>query len=99
MIDVQVALGLDRDVDARVPRQQIEHMIEEADAGFDRRATLSVEIDFDFAVGLRRLAWSSLSPALCAFERPANPLFARLLSGVAGIRHLGWRVNLNLPKT
>ena len=56
MIDVQVALGLDRDVDARVPRQQIEHVVEEADAGRDRRTPLPVEIDFDLDVGFLGLA-------------------------------------------
>ena len=37
MVDMQVALGLDLDVDARMPRQQIEHVVEKADAGRDRR--------------------------------------------------------------
>jgi hypothetical protein len=56
VIDVQIALGLDRDVDARVPRQQVEHVIEEADAGRDRRAAGPVEIDLDLHVGFLGLA-------------------------------------------
>ena len=52
VVDVQVALGLDRDVDARVPRQQIEHVVEEADAGRDVGDALAVEIDRDLDVGL-----------------------------------------------
>ena len=52
VVDVQVALGLDRDVDARVARQQIEHVVEEADAGRDVRDALAVEIDRDLDVGL-----------------------------------------------
>ena len=56
MIDVQIALGLDRDVDARVARQQIEHVVEEADAGRNRRTALPVEIDFDLDVGFLGLA-------------------------------------------
>ena len=35
MIDMEIAVGLDRDVDARMPGQQIEHMVEEADARGD----------------------------------------------------------------
>jgi hypothetical protein len=50
-IDVQVALGLDAEVDARVARQQIEHMVEKADAGRDRRHAGAVEIDRDLDVG------------------------------------------------
>ena len=56
MVDMQIALGLDRDVDARMPRQQIEHVIEEADAGRDLRAAGAVEIDFDLDVGFLGLA-------------------------------------------
>ncbi len=32
-IDVQVALGLERDVDQGVARQLLQHVVEEADAG------------------------------------------------------------------
>ena len=56
VVDVQVALGLDRDVDARVARQQIEHVVEEADAGRNRRDAPAVEVDFDLDVGFLGLA-------------------------------------------
>ena len=52
VVDVQIALGLDRNVDARVPRQEVEHVVEEADAGCNVRDTLAVEIDRDLDVGL-----------------------------------------------
>src|SRR5262249_56404226 len=52
MIDVQVALGLDREVDARMARQKLEHVVEEADPGRDRRNAGPVEIDRDLDVGL-----------------------------------------------
>ena len=51
MIDVQVALGLDVEVDPRMPRQKVEHVIEEADAGRNRRAAFAVEIDGDLDAG------------------------------------------------
>ncbi len=56
VVDMQVALGLDRDVDARVPRQQIEHVVEEADAGRNVAAAGAVEVDRDLDVGLLGLA-------------------------------------------
>ena len=36
LIDVQIALGLDRQIERRVLGQQREHVVEEADAGGDR---------------------------------------------------------------
>ena len=56
VVDMQVALGLDREVDARMARQQVEHVVEEADAGRDRRRAGAVEIDLDLDVGLLGLA-------------------------------------------
>ena len=44
VIDVKVADRLHRDVDARMPGQQIEHMVEEADAGRDVRCAGSIEV-------------------------------------------------------
>ena len=81
VIDMQVALGLDRDVDARVPRQQVEHVVEEADAGRNGRTPGAVEIDFDLDVGFLGLALHG------RFAHGICPSVARLLSGVAGIRH------------
>ena len=51
VVDVQVALGLDREVDARMTRQQVEHVVEEADPGRNRRRAGAVEIDRDLDVG------------------------------------------------
>ena len=56
LIDVQVAVGLDLQVDRGVLGQQREHVVEEADARGDLRAAAAVEIDFQADVGLRRLA-------------------------------------------
>src|SRR5262249_21645460 len=52
VIDMQVALGLDREVDAGMARQKLEHVVEEADAGRDRRNAGAVEIDRNLDVGL-----------------------------------------------
>src|ERR1700722_11360131 len=52
MIDVEVAFGLDLDIDPRMPRQEIKHVIEEADTGRDRRTALAVEVDGNLDRGL-----------------------------------------------
>ena len=44
-IDVQVALGLERDVDQGVAGQLLQHVVEEADAGGDVIGASAVEID------------------------------------------------------
>src|SRR5262249_31926904 len=43
---------LDREVDARMARQKLEHVVEEADPGRDRRNAGAVKIDRDLDIGL-----------------------------------------------
>ncbi len=45
LVDMQVALGLQRDVDQRVPRELLDHVVEEADPGRDVIGAGAVEID------------------------------------------------------
>ena len=52
MVDVEIALRLDGQVNARMARQQVQHMVEEADSGRNRRRAGPVEIDRDLDVGL-----------------------------------------------
>src|ERR1700754_3583744 len=56
MVDMQIAIRLHRDVDAGMPGQEIEHMVEEADAGCDMGHARSVEVDRNLDVGLLGLA-------------------------------------------
>jgi hypothetical protein len=78
MVNVQVAFGLDGDVDARMPRKQVEHMVKEAYAGRDRCAARSVEIDFNLNVGF-------LGLALNGTLAHANVLYSRAFyQGFAG---------------
>ena len=51
-IDVQVALGLQRDVDQGVARELLQHVVEEADAGRDVIGAGAVEIDGRLDLGL-----------------------------------------------
>ena len=80
MIDMQVALSLDLDVDARVTRQQIEHVIEKTYARGDGRAAFAVKVDRNLDGGFlggtfhRRLAHGLLRGA------------QRLLSGLWALR-------------
>ena len=43
LIDVEIARRLQRQVEAAVPREQLEHVVEEADAGADVVAALAVD--------------------------------------------------------
>ena len=56
LIDMQVAGRAQADVDQRVARELLEHMIEEADAGRDLIGAGAVEVDLDRDVGFARLA-------------------------------------------
>jgi len=56
VIDVKVADRLHRDVDAGMPGQQIEHVVEEADTGRDIGHAGSIEVDRDLDVGFLGLA-------------------------------------------
>ena len=52
VVDMQVALGAQRDVDQAVARQLLQHVVEEADAGLDVVCAGAVEIDGDGDTGL-----------------------------------------------
>ena len=56
IVDVQVALGLDREVDQAVAGDLVEHVVEEADAGGDLGRAGAVEVDVDLDRGLLGLA-------------------------------------------
>ncbi len=56
VVDMQVALGLDRHVDQRMPGELVEHMVEEADAGGHVGLAGAVNIERDRNFGLLRLA-------------------------------------------
>ena len=56
VVDMQIAIRLDRDVDAGMPGQQIEHMVEEADAGRNVGHAGAVEVYRNLDIGLLGLA-------------------------------------------
>ena len=56
LVDVQVALGAHGQVEARVARQAVEHVVEEADAGGDVAVTRAVQVEHDLDAALARLA-------------------------------------------
>ena len=84
VVDVQVALGLHGDVDARVARQQVEHVIEEADAGRDLGRAGAVEVDRDLDVGFLGLPLHrALAHAIASSNSRA------FYQGFARLRHHG----------
>ena len=56
MINVQVAHRLDREVDAGMAGEEIEHMVEKADAGRNFGHAGAIEVHGDLDVGLLGLA-------------------------------------------
>jgi hypothetical protein len=80
MVDMQITLGLDVDIDARMTRQEVEHVVEEPDAGGDRRAAFAVEIDHDLDVGFLVVRFTDAFRIVVLRGAP------RLLSGVCPLR-------------
>ena len=76
-IDVQVALGLQRNVDQRMPGQLLKHVVEEADAGRNVVGAGAVEVDGGLDLGL-------LGGAIDA----GLPLHVRCLACLAGPKAL-----------
>src|SRR5437667_884268 len=69
VIDMEVAIRLHRNVDARMPGQQIEHMVEKADPGRNHGYARAVEVYRNLDVGLLGLALDGR----CAHEKPLSP--------------------------
>ena len=57
LIDVQVALHVDLKVEATVPREQLQHVIEEADAGRTGEVAGAVEVEFKLDLRFGRVAF------------------------------------------
>ncbi len=77
MIDMQIAVGLYRDVDARMPRQKIEHVIEKADSGRDIGLAGAIQIDRHLNVGFLGFSFDRRR----AHENRSRIQFERLLTG------------------
>jgi hypothetical protein len=56
LIDMQIAIGLDGQIDQCMPREQLEHVIEKAYAGGDVRLAGAIEIQFEPDISLFGLA-------------------------------------------
>jgi hypothetical protein len=95
MIDVQVAFGLNGNIHARMPRKQVEHVIEKADASRDRRAASSVEINFDLDVGFLGL---SLYGALAHANILCWRAFYQGFSGFATCVANGLQIRITMPR-
>jgi hypothetical protein len=76
-----IAIRLDRDVDARMPRQQIEHMVEEADTGRNLGYACAIEVYRNLDVGLLGLALDGRYAHEMGFPLPVPAENAALLTG------------------
>ena len=63
LIDVEIAGGLHLQIEAAVPRDEVEHVIEEADAGAVLEAALAVERQRELDLRFRRAAIDHRAPA------------------------------------
>ena len=86
LVDVKVADRLDRNVDARMPGQQVQHVVEKADSGRDPGYTGPVEIYRDLDIGLFGLALDGCRAHGKAISRVEN---AGLLTGRYRLRYCG----------
>jgi hypothetical protein len=56
LVDMEIALHAEVDVDQRVARELLDHVIEEADAGLDAIRAGAVDREIDRDLGLGRIA-------------------------------------------
>ena len=52
LIDMKIAVCMKRDIDARMPRKLLQHVIEETNTGGDRKSAGPIEVDLDGDRGL-----------------------------------------------
>ena len=95
MIDVQVALGPDRHIDARMPREEIEHMVEKSDSGRDRCAAGPIEIDFNLDISFLGLA---LNDSLAHAEFLYARAFYQGFTGFATAGEAGLQLHRGVPR-
>src|SRR6476659_2135567 len=82
LIDMQVAFGLQEDVDHRMARELLDHVIEEADAGLDCIGAAAVEVDGRGDGGLLGAALDGRAPLRlgCGWLLHGGQSNARLLT-------------------
>ena len=72
LVDMQVTLGFDGQVDARMTGQKVQHMVKKADPGVDRGYTGTVEIDIDPDIGfLGGAGYGGLAHVSCLSQSSA----------------------------
>jgi hypothetical protein len=57
LVDMEVAAGLDHEVEEAMACETLKHMVEERHAGLDRAAAAAVEVERYLYLGLARLAF------------------------------------------
>src|SRR5688500_13064652 len=90
LIDIEIAFGAHVQIERAMPGDEIEHVIEKANAGLILEAPLAVEVEHDAYRGLRRVALdygfahraSSALTASCVYS--TTPAVIRKQLGVDG---------------
>jgi hypothetical protein len=92
VIDMKITRHRHVEVEQRVTREQLEHVVEKADTRRDLGPTRPVEVEGDLHVGLRRLA-ADAGGAVGLLGHGSVPVRgrARLLEGRPGRGKGGWR--------
>src|ERR1700743_2436253 len=80
VIDMKVAIRLHRDVDARMPGQQIQHMVEKADPGGNLGYACPIEVDGHLDIGLFGLALDGRGAHETCFSLSKTRPFNRLMT-------------------
>ena len=78
-VDVQVALAADREVDGGMLGEAFQHVIEEADTGFDIGLAGAIKIEGDRDIGFLRLAVDGGGAVLNHLE-PYSALYSQQLA-------------------
>jgi hypothetical protein len=58
VVDFEITLAGHLQVEESMPREEVEHVVEEADPGADRTRSTSVKVECDVDRGLPRLAFN-----------------------------------------
>ncbi len=56
-IDMQIAFGLDLQINQAVPGHLIEHVLEKRDTGIEMAATAAIQVHTDLDLGLQSIAF------------------------------------------
>src|SRR4029079_4024898 len=78
LVNIDVALGFDRDVEETVLRKQLQHVVEETNPGVDLSLAAAIQHPFDRDICLFRRTVNRRLPECCSILLHENLLWADL---------------------